>query len=487
MAETHVENSLLFEATGGGFSSGDFLVHSMRGREALSTLYEFEVVFTCMVDGGIAPDAAAEMLDGTAQIGFGVGGTQRISGVLRELELYETDVDAQRSAYRALLVPRFWLTTLTRRSRCLNEMTVPDVIRQVLVEHDLVEGTDFELRLTGSYPEREYIVQYEETDFAFLCRWMERLGIFYTFEHGEEREKLVITDANSELVAAPIHGEVVYSARRDAAVGGLHNLRRIHRKVPRRVHVRDFNWRTPGRIVHGAHDVDADHGKGLQAFYGDHFKDDGEGATYAQMRAEGLAVPKTTYAATSVNLDFAPGYRITLSGSPVGDLDLEYVITEVIHESTQERGVDNATYQNSIRLIEHATPYRPPRVTPWPRIDGVMHAKIDAESISSAAPIDDQGRYRVVIPYDLYGKFGGKATRWVRKAEPYTGPAHGMHFTLHSGAEVLLAHTGGDPDRPVIVAAAPNPATGSPLTSTHATRSAIRTRSGILLDFEDDA
>ena len=107
--------------------------------------------------------------------------------------------------------------------------------------------------------------------------------------------------------------------------------------------------------------------------------------------------------------------------------------------------------------------------------------------MSSAAPIDDQGRYRVVFPYDLYGEHGGRATRWVRKAEPYSGPSYGMHFTLHVGAEVAIAHTYGDPDRPIIVGSMPNPSMTSPLVSDIATRSAIRTRSGILIDFEDDA
>lgn len=73
-------------------------------------------------------------------------------------------------------------------------------------------------------------------------------------------------------------------------------------------------------------------------------------------------------------------------------------------------GAGAGDYRNEIEAIAFAVPCRAPRATPWPRIEGIIHAKIDAESVSSAAPIDAKGRYQVVFPYDLDGGFGGKAT-----------------------------------------------------------------------------
>ncbi len=480
------ENTLVFIPSAGGFGQSDFRVHRMEGVESISELYGIEVQFTCLVEGGIAPGSAEEMIHGTAQVGFGPGGTYRLSGALRELEQLSVEHEGATAEYRAVIVPRVWRMDFTRRSRCFNEKSVPDIIEAVLQEHGFSAGSDYELRLQGSYPVREYTVQYEEGDLRFLRRWMERLGIFWFFEQQPDKEKLVIVDANAELVAAPVNSAVSY-AELGGRHDGLHEVRRVHRQVPKKVHVRDFNWRAPGKMIHGVYDVDATYGFGQMAFYGDHFKDDGEGTLYAQMRAEELNVPKTTYSARSENPDYGAGMKVTLSGSPLGELDLEYVLTRVHHESTAGASQHGAHYQNRCEMIAFATPYRAPRVTPWPRIDGVIHAKIDAESVSSAAPINPEGLYRVVFPYDIFGEFGGKATRWVRKAEPYAGPAHGMHFTLHTGAEVLIAHQAGDPDRPLIVGSVPNPNNTSPLTQTHATRSAIRTRSGIMIDFEDDA
>lgn len=488
MAETNLDNTLLFETKASGVEEGDFLVREMHALEALSTPFEVRVTLECAVDGGIPPDTIDLLLEKPCAVCFGPEGMHRFNGVLRQIELVEMETDGSRALYEAVLVPRFWLATLVRRSRCFNEMSLPDIITQVLTELGLSDGTDFELRLSGSYSAREYVVQYEESDFAFLSRWMERLGMFYFFEHGDV-EKLVIADSNSAAVAATEHAEVTYGTTEEQGiVGAIHRMRRRDRRVPKKVHVRDYNWRTPAALPNGAADVDAEHGFGLQAHVGDHIKDDGEGAAYATLRSEGWMAGKRVFAAWSVNPDFSPGYKVTVSGAPVGELDGEYLLTRVVHSAVQSgEGAGAGSYRNDLEAILNATPYRAPRVTPWPRIDGIIHAKIDAEAVSSAAPIDDKGRYRVVFPYDLYAKFGGKATRWVRKAEPYSGPAHGMHFTLHTGAEVAIAHIHGDPDRPVILGSVPHAVTVSPLTSTHATRSAIRTRSGILLDFEDDA
>lgn len=489
MSETHVDNTLVFETTAASIQPGDLFLVQMHGVEALSTPYEFRLTLQCGVDGGLGPDTITELLDASCQIGFGPGGTQRVSGVLRQIELIDMEITGARTVYEAVLVPRLWLATLSRRSRCFNDKSIPDVIKTVLGDMELADGTDFELRLVESYSPREYIVQYEESDFAFLSRWMERLGLFYCFEQTDECEKLVIADSNSALVSAPDHSEVAYSTENTLGqVGAIHQIRRRDRRMPKTIHVRDYNWRTPAKPITGDADVDADHGVGLQTYYGDHFADDAQGATYARLRAETWNATKQVFTAWSVNPDFAPGHRITVSGAPVGELDIEYVITRTVHRAHQLSDASGGgDYRNEIEAIAYAVPYRPARIAPWPRIDGVMHAKIDAEAVSSAAPIDDKGRYKVVFPYDLYGAYGGKSTRWVRKAEPYSGSDYGMHFTLHVGAEVAIAHVNGDPDRPIILGSVPNTATVSPLTSTHATRSAIRTRSGILIDFEDDA
>ncbi len=99
--------------------------------------------------------------------------------------------------YRFRLVPRFWQLTLGQRSRVFRQKTVGEIIGQVLEDNDLFSG-DFEIDLEGFYEKRQYCVQYQESDFAFISRLMEYEGIYYYFlmDEGDQRDVLVITDVN---------------------------------------------------------------------------------------------------------------------------------------------------------------------------------------------------------------------------------------------------------------------------------------------------
>ena len=72
-------------------------------------------------------------------------------------------------------------------------------------------------------------------------------------------------------------------------------------------------------------------------------------------------------------------------------------------------------------------------------------------------------------------------------AQPYAGSDHGMHFPLHKGTEVLLTFIDGDPDRPIIQAAVPNPETQSPAMAANQSKSIVTTSSGNQIHFEDRA
>ena len=91
----------------------------------------------------------------------------------------------------------------------------------------------------------------------------------------------------------------------------------------------------------------------------------------------------------------------------------------------------------------------------------------------------------IAAGHPIAGAPGGKASRWVRMAQPSSGDGYGMHFPLHVGVEVAVVHLGGDPDRPVILGAVPNARTNTPVRDANATESQIKTRSGIRITFDD--
>ncbi|MBK8937409.1 MAG: hypothetical protein IPM79_07125 [Polyangiaceae bacterium] len=70
-------------------------------------------------------------------------------------------------------------------------------------------------------------------------------------------------------------------------------------------------------------------------------------------------------------------------------------------------------------------------------------------------------------------------------AQPHAGPDYGMHFPLKPGVEVLLAFIDGDPDRPIIVGAVPNPVTPSPVDQRSNTLNRIKSASGVIIEIGD--
>jgi type VI secretion system secreted protein VgrG len=165
------------------------------------------------------------------------------------------------------------------------------------------------------------------------------------------------------------------------------------------------------------------------------------------------------------------------------------LIVEVHHEATQAVwGGEKGSYVNTFRGVPGQLSYRPPRVTPRPRIAGFVTAIVDAGAGGSPdyAQIDQQGRYMVRFLFDSAASGGRLASRPVRMIQNHAGENYGTHFPLKPGIEVLIAFVNGDPDRPLIVGAAPNALTPSPVDSRNRTTHRIKTMAGIRIDLVDE-
>ena len=156
--------------------------------------------------------------------------------------------------------------------------------------------------------------------------------------------------------------------------------------------------------------------------------------------------------------------------------------------SLESSSVTGVKYANSFQCIPASQPFRPERRTAWPSIKGVMHARVDAEGDGKYAELDAFGRYKLVFPFDEHAAEAkpGKASRWVRLAQPYAGPGGGMHFPLLKGTEVLVTHIDGDPDRPIIAGAVPNAELPGPTSADNPSQNTIRTATGNVLQFDDN-
>ena len=194
-----------------------------------------------------------------------------------------------------------------------------------------------------------------------------------------------------------------------------------------------------------------------------------------------------------------PGYTFDLKEHYRDDYNQTYLTVSLEHQGSQaawltsglggvlEGYEEQPFYSNRFTAIEADKQYRPPRRTPKAHCYGTVNAVIDAAGSGQYAELDDMGRYKVILPFDRSGRKDGKASAFLRMMQPYTGSDNGMHFPLHKGTEVLLVFIDGDPDRPVIAGAVPNPDHPSPVVSGQSTMNAITSSGGNKIHMEDQA
>lgn len=486
-----------FKFTSKAVDEDTFYVISFWGKEGLSLLYQFEIHLISENENIKHED----IIKNRAR--FSIiredGSKVNFNGVISSFEqLHQVD---KYTFYKATLVPKLWYLTLTYHNQIFLNKTPIQLIEAILKDAGLFRN-DYELKLQKKYPEYEFVCQYNETHFNFLNRWLEREGIYYYFDQSGDVEKIIFTDTKISHTAHPNGSTFYYSPP-----SGLDHEKRNeiiqslickYNNIPQRILLKDYNYMKPSLEISGSALVDKE-GIGEVYYYGENFLTPEEGNRLAKIRAEQIRCTKKEFIGNSTIPYLAPGYLFTLDNHYREDFNQQYLTVEINHEgaqggylisglsstlSTQEKKV---FYQNNFKAIPADIQFRAEKKTPAPKIVGTINAKIDAEGTGEYAELDDHGRYKVILPFDLSGKKDGKASTWIRMATPYAGSNHGMHFPLHKGTEVLITFVEGNPDRPVIAAAVPNPDTPSQVVNTDQTMSKITTAGGNKIHIEDKA
>ncbi|MCC7535328.1 MAG: type VI secretion system tip protein VgrG [Deltaproteobacteria bacterium] len=484
------------------------IVRRMDGVEAISRLFEIELLLQTAQAEDLAEDEIDSMLASSAYVAFGSAREHRMWGALRSIQMLSVATGNEHVLYRAFFVPRVWTLTLTCKSRVHLDKRVPQIVGTVFTQSGMAEDREHTFALTApssqgagsasapagaqAYPVRPYTVQYQETDFAFVSRLLEDEGISFYFDHGEDGDRLVMVDANTSFPELPDPSSVQYHAGGSISGGAeiVTSLSRQQQMVPKRMSLREHDWRQPRLVLGGAFEIDAQ-GRGEHIRFGDHYATGLEGQRLARIRGEEIQTGKVVFHGRSTIPGLRAGRRFTLHGHPMPELDgMELLVTRVEHHVVQPApgGVEAEPYENDFEAIPASQPWRPARITPKPKIHGVMTATIFGDRPGTAAPLDADGSYLVQLPFDPEPSVQGPTSTRIRMLQSFAGNRHGVHLPLHIGTEVMIAHVDGDPDRPVIVGAVPNRETMSPVTSENpATESVVQSRAGVHISIEDDA
>jgi uncharacterized protein involved in type VI secretion and phage assembly len=151
----------------------------------------------------------------TVRVEISKGQTRFFNGYVARF--LQTKSERNYSAYQATVVPWLWFLTRSADCRIFQEtmeeppdaMTVPGILKKVFKDHGFEEHFRDD-GLSGSFPKREFCVQYRETAFNFVSRLMEHEGIAYYFEHSNGAHKLVLANAATSHDALPEFETITY-------------------------------------------------------------------------------------------------------------------------------------------------------------------------------------------------------------------------------------------------------------------------------------
>jgi type VI secretion system secreted protein VgrG len=430
------------------------LLAGFRGTEALSRLFSFEL----------------NILSENHNISFGdiIGKNVTISVVLADEDKRyfnglisrfsqgrgggEAGGDLRFSHYRAAMVPWPWLLTRTADSRIFQKLSVPDIVEKIFKEKGF---SDFKVKLHDSYEKRDYCVQYRETDFNFVSRLLEEEGIHYFFEHEDGKHTLVLADAPQENSPCPKQK----TARCQISAGGwleedvITGLEKMQEIRLGKYSLSDFNFEIPNTGLEVNVPSKQKLGPGEREVY-DYpglYAKKAEGDRLAKIRMEEEEAQITKIAASSNCRAFTSGYRFTLSDFYRSDMNnKDYVLTSLEHEANQDWEKEaELSYANHFTCIPFDVPYRPPRLTPRPVVEGTQTAIVAGPS-GEEIYTDEHGRVKVQFHWDREGKKNENSSCWIRVSQVSAGAGWGATDIPRIGHEVIVDFLEGDPDRPII-------------------------------------
>lgn len=379
--------------------------------------------------------------------------------------------------------PWIWFLTKTSNNRIFQNINAVDIIKKIFGDRGF---SDYTINASRTPSERVYCVQYNETDYDFICRLMEEEGLYFY----------------STVVGGKDHLKIVDSAGAHTPVEGEASIKFIQREEGyRRTDDHIFEWRggetvRSGKVTLRDYDFEAptadrtsvkaipkgkhSHKNYERYSYPGHYRQTAQGDIYARVKMEAEACQHAMGTAVGNVRTLATGATFTLTDHTRSSENAEYLIVGGVHmmqvevqaedetQKIQAQGGNTAppqaielpssikfdeenkdTYRCTFRTLKKTVPFRAPLKTPWPRIPGILLAKVTGPS-GEEIYTDQYGRIKVQFPWDREGQNNETSSCWMRVVTPWAGKTWGMIAIPRIGHEVVVQFEDGDIDRPIV-------------------------------------
>ncbi|MEO3955186.1 type VI secretion system Vgr family protein [Chromobacterium piscinae] len=499
----------------GQIASEQLLPLSLDGEEGVSKAYRYQL--TCL-----SPDGAIELkslLGQSARIGIAdAQGHETIRcGVVSQARLMGSDGGF--AQYGLTIEPPIALLRHRRTSRVFQDLSVPDIVQQIVHEHQaanpvFARAQSIEFKVGPAQP-RSYCLQYREDDFSFIVRLLHEEGYAWRFEHvdGDSPQvKLVVFDDAYSLPPAEI--ERVRFHRSDATEeeDGLTAWNASRQIVPGNVALATFDYQ-PVSTQHTGDSSQIDQGQGGQALQSSLQDYDPQGlyyagdadqlSHYARLRQQAHDLQAKQFEGGGSIRGLTAGQWFRLDDHPAHDGDSheqrEFVVTGQTLQVRNNLPAElksilpagdkaDAPFSTRIQAQRRGIPLTPVYA-------GTASAKPTSLGVQTATVVgpageevhtDAQGRIKVQFHWqrpDEHPTIGAglddKSSCWLRVAMPSAGAGWGHQFIPRIGQEVLVDFIEGDIDRPVITGVLYNGSHPTPDFSGAGSLPANKTLSGI--------
>ncbi|WP_019580408.1 type VI secretion system Vgr family protein [Pseudomonas mandelii] len=427
------------------------LLKDMGGDEELGRLFSYELQLHSL-DNAIdlnqllgKPMCLSLQLDG--------GGERHFHGIVARCS---QNVDqGQFASYQATLRPWLWLLTRTSDCRIFQNLTIPQIIKQVFRD---LGFSDFEDALSRPYREWEYCVQYRETSFDFVSRLMEQEGIYYFFRHEQGRHVLVLADAYGAHANVPGYASVPYYPKNEQQRerDHIHDWHLAQQVQPGSLELNDYDFQRPSARIDVRSAMPRPHTAGDYPLYdypGTYVQSE-DGEHYARTRIEALQTLHEQVELAGNARGLGSGHLFSLTGFSRQDQNREYLIVGTRYYISQESGetgggVPSAQFESSLTCIDAQQSYRPLPNTHRPIVKGPQTALVvgpKGEEIWT----DQFGRVKVHFYWDRHDQSNENSSCWIRVSQSWAGKNWGSMQIPRIGQEVIVSFLEGDPDRPII-------------------------------------
>ena len=455
----------------------DLKVLEFTGREAISQPFRFELELVSE-----RPDLDLEsLLHGQAFLSFDAQGCG-IHGQIYQVG--QGDSGKRLTRYHLSLVPR--LTYLGHRinQRIFQHQSVPQIVTQILKDHSILRDA-FEFRLGSEYPEREYCVQYAESDLAFIQRLCAEVGIHYHFQHSPEGHLLVFGDDQTVFPKLP---EPTLYLPGSGMSAGAPAIQRFNVRVETRTSVvtrRDYNFEKPRLSLESRSDGEQRPVLEDYLFPGQ-FSDRETGKQLTRRALERHVADYRQAEGSSDESSLVCGHFLQLTEHPRSDWNDLWLLTcvehrgrqpQVLEESVTSDGESFQGYRNTFVATPWDVVFRPALCPEKPRMSGYQPAVVTGPK-DLEIHCDEYGRVKVQLAWDRDGELNEHSSCWLRVATGWAHDHYGSVLIPRVGMEVLVGFIDGDADKPLVMGCLPNAATPVPLDlPADKTRSVFRSQS----------